>query len=183
MSKKSTAATRAPKTPSPNEGAVAELGRELAQLIKNDPENWAPERKKDRSHFAAVTMANMDRREAILASMSFASAETPADALAVVVVATATFNELFDFYVPQDLPTCANPTESDRFLFEAERTESTRLARTLYRCLHSLRRYFESQHGLNASDFGGDWYMEDRYDPFALLAGEVKAKECPNASA
>ena len=171
MSKKSTAASRAPKTPSPNEGAIARLGRELAQLIKNDPDNCDCERKKrNPGLYEEMSFACSDKRDAICERISFSRVVTPADAVALIVVASGALG-LLQNYGPSEPGT--GSSAADHSVYNHDKYEAGKLARTLNRCMHSLLRYFETQHGVDAREFGADFYM----------VAEVNCEGDANASA
>jgi hypothetical protein len=160
------------KEPSELDSSVSVLGRKLWGVIRQQP-NLGFE-------YRSATFAKrepLDERERAILwdwqahienSIPMLLAQSPADALAQLVVAFSLVTRIVDGYPDPELGVVADESEHSAALRRHEHLAVKRDARNLERCLYSIRRYLEISAGVNADEFGARFYMSRDDDPFRI---------------
>ena len=153
-------------------GRVAALGHELWEVIQRHPDLGFRSEMSGRACIDDRERGILwDRQTHLENSIPMSPAQTAADALAQLVVASSLLSRLVDNYPGPDDRAQASDMPQAGAHFQHEHEEIRRVTRNLERCLYSIRRYLEASAGLNADDFGARFYMSNDDDPFQLAVG------------
>jgi len=167
------------------DGRVAAIARELWALIQADLSIGFSVQKCAETDNRREQRERFDRMEFLASAIAYGQARSPADALAQIVVASYSLGKIEDGLAadpqtldegdgsPEFLAQIALQMEVDA---EKDRDEAQASIRAMHRCLYSIRKFLEKEHGLRGADFAAEYYMPAYQNPFACVQAALNAE-------